>query len=137
MQDDLETTFLERVHDLFFCTENGAMRKRYASYICLEKFEEIRPLLQSVSRRTNPTTVDLDEGFCPAIFRNGARCIRTLPSAASPTRTSSAFWSGHSKNQVGAARLKPGRSACPTLLIVDAQSVKNTDTAALKGYDAG
>jgi transposase len=25
----------------------------------------------------------------------------------------------------------------PTLLIVDAQSVKNTDTAALKGYDAG
>ena len=34
-----------------------------------------------------------------------------------------------------AARLKLGRSAQPTLLIVDAQSVKNT--AALKGYDAG
>ena len=44
---------------------------------------------------------------------------------------------------MGAARLKLGRSAQPTLLIVDAQSVKNTDTdtdtdtAALKGYDAG
>ena len=38
---------------------------------------------------------------------------------------------------MGAARLKLGRSEQPTLLIVDAQSVKNTDTAALKGYDAG
>lgn len=41
------------------------------------------------------------------------------------------------KNQVGAARLRQWRSATPTLLIVDAQSVKNTDTAGLKGYDAG
>jgi transposase len=30
-----------------------------------------------------------------------------------------------------------GRNAKPTLLIVDAQSVKNTDTAGSKGYDAG
>ena len=30
-----------------------------------------------------------------------------------------------------------GRNACSTFLIIDAQSVKNTDTAALKGYDAG
>jgi transposase len=35
------------------------------------------------------------------------------------------------------AREKLGRNACSTLLIVNAQSVKNTDTAALKGYDAG
>ena len=41
------------------------------------------------------------------------------------------------KNQVGAAREKQGRNASSTLLIVDAQSVKNTDTAGLKGYDAG
>ncbi len=30
-----------------------------------------------------------------------------------------------------------GRSACSAFLIVDSQSVKNTDTAALRGYDAG
>lgn len=36
------------------------------------------------------------------------------------------------KNQVGAARLRLGRNACSAFLIVDAQSVKNTDTAALK-----
>ena len=35
------------------------------------------------------------------------------------------------------AREKQGRNACSTFLIVDAQSVKNTDTAGQKGYDAG
>ena len=33
--------------------------------------------------------------------------------------------------------MRQGRSATPTLLIVDAQSVKNADTAGFKGYDAG
>ena len=51
--------------------------------------------------------------------------------------TTAACWSRRSKNQVGAARERQGRNACSTLLIVDAQSVKNTDTATLKGYDAG
>lgn len=35
------------------------------------------------------------------------------------------------------ARTKQGRNACSTFLIVDAQSVKNTDSAEQKGYDAG
>ncbi|SFC48088.1 Transposase [Polaromonas sp. OV174] len=39
--------------------------------------------------------------------------------------------------QVGAARERQGRNASSAFLILDAQSVKNTDTAALKGYDAG
>jgi len=43
---------------------------------------------------------------------------------------------GFKKNQVGAARKKLERNACSTLLIIDAQSVKNTDTAIHKGYDA-
>jgi transposase len=38
---------------------------------------------------------------------------------------------------VGAARSRGGRKAGSTFLIVDAQSVKNTDTAKSKGYDAG
>jgi transposase len=38
---------------------------------------------------------------------------------------------------VAAERLAAGREAKTTLLIVDAQSVKNTDTAGEKGYDAG
>ncbi len=35
------------------------------------------------------------------------------------------------------ARTKQGRNECTSLLIVDAQSVKNTDSARHKGYDAG
>ena len=38
---------------------------------------------------------------------------------------------------VGAARVSSGRSEHTTFVIVDAQSVKNTDTAEHKGYDAG
>ncbi len=33
--------------------------------------------------------------------------------------------------------MKLGRNASPSFLIVDAQSVKNSDTAGSKGYDAG
>ena len=41
------------------------------------------------------------------------------------------------KNQVVAERRKQGRHKATTFLIIDAQSVKNTDTAMEKGYDAG
>jgi len=44
---------------------------------------------------------------------------------------------GRLKNQVGAAREKRGRSACSAFLVMDAPRVKNTDTARLKGDDAG
>ena len=38
---------------------------------------------------------------------------------------------------LGVVRTNSGRNASTTFLIVDAQSVKNTDTAEQKGYDAG
>lgn len=38
---------------------------------------------------------------------------------------------------VGEARRKQGRNAKTSFCILDAQSVKNTDTAGQKGYDAG
>ena len=39
---------------------------------------------------------------------------------------------------IGEARIKQGRKSCKSsFLIVDAQSVKNTDSARGKGYDAG
>ena len=41
------------------------------------------------------------------------------------------------KKSVGEAREKPGRNAMTSFLIVDAQSVKNTDSAEHKGCDAG
>jgi hypothetical protein len=41
------------------------------------------------------------------------------------------------KNVVGVARTKQGRKSSTSFLIIDAQSVKNTDSAHVQGYDAG
>lgn len=114
----------------------------------------IRPLLESSRKRTKPRTVDLYEVFCAVLYllKSGGQwrmlasefpkwrtvhSFRTLPNGASPTRTASASWSGPLKNQVGAARRRLGREPETTFLIVDAQSVKNTESARHKGYDAG
>ena len=49
----------------------------------------------------------------------------------------SAYFLEHHQNQVVAQRRKQGRHEKTTFLIIDAQSVKNTDTAMEKDYDAG
>ena len=46
-------------------------------------------------------------------------------------------WSEPFKESVGEARTKQGRNAMTKYIIVDAQSMKNADTAEEKGYDAG
>ena len=61
----------------------------------------------------------------------------TSPSGASLVQTVSASWSRLYKNGVGEARTRQGRKSSTRFLIVDAQSVKNTDSAGEKGYDAG
>ena len=64
------------------------MRKKYASDISREKFEEIRPLLQSVRRRTKPTTVDLYEVFCAVLYLLRTGCQwRFMPSDFPKWRT--------------------------------------------------
>ncbi|PRD63869.1 IS5 family transposase [Malikia granosa] len=128
------------------------MRKGYPSDIKREQFEVIRPLLESARKKTAPRRVDLYEVFCAVLYLLRTGCQwRALPSDFPKWRTVHSYfaiWSepreGGSlleqalkKNQVGAAREKLGRNACSALLIIDAQSVKNTDPAALKGYDAG
>ena len=109
---------------------------------------EIEVLLRSVRRRTKPTTVDLYEVFCAVLYLLRTGCQwRFLPGEYPKWTTVYAYFSKWSqpdqgdvsvleralKNQVGAGREKLGRNAKPTLLIVDAQSVKNTDTAGNKG----
>ena len=64
------------------------MRKKYASDVSREKFEEILPLLQSVRRRTKPTTVDLYEVFCAVLYLLRTGCQwRFLPSEFPKWRT--------------------------------------------------
>jgi len=64
-------------------------------------------------------------------MRNGLFLI--LPSGESLTPRRVSALERALKNQVSEARILAGRNECPSLLIVDAQRVKNTDTAEEKG----
>ena len=74
------------------------MRKKYASDITPEKFEEILPLLQSVRRRTKPTTVDLYEVFCAVLYLLRTGCQwRFLPSEFPKWRTVHSYFANWSE----------------------------------------
>lgn len=115
------------------------MRKKiYVSDVSREQFERIRPLLECVRKRAKPPTVDLYEVFCGVLYLLKSGCQwRMLPSDFPKWLTVHSYfqkWSepgpdGRSaleralKNQVGAARVRQGRNATTSFLIVDAQSV--------------
>ncbi|MDO1528516.1 IS5 family transposase [Fulvimonas sp. R45] len=129
------------------------MRARYPSDLSREQFKAVEPLLESARKKTAPRKVDLYDVFCAVLYLLRTGCQwRALPSDFPKWRTVHAYfqiWSdvdkegvsllerALKKNQVGAARARQGRNASSTFLIVDAQSVKNSDTAGQKGYDAG
>ena len=81
----------ECVHDLAELPENGGMRKTYASDISREKFEEILPLLQSVRKRTKPTTVDLYEVFCAVLYLLRTGCQWSMLPREFPQMAHGAF----------------------------------------------
>jgi transposase len=127
-------------------------RKPYPSDISPEQFAQIRPLLESVRKRTKPSTVDLHEVFNALLYLLKSGCQwRMLPEGFPKWCTVYSYFAkwresdqqGISaleralKKSVGEAREKLGRNAMTTFIIVDAQSVKNTDSAEQKGYDAG
>ena len=130
--------------------KNGRVRNPYPSDITHKKFEVIKPLLESARKIICPRRIDLHEVFCAVLYLLKSGCQwRMLPKALPKLRTLHSYFSIWSepheggslleqalKNQMSAARKKQGRSSSSTLLIVDSQSVKNTDTAGLKGDDA-
>ncbi len=129
-----------------------AQRKPYPSDVSREQFERIRPLLEGVRKRTKPRTVDLYEVFNAVLYLLKSGCQwRMLPEGFPNWVTVYSYFARWSavdrdgvstleralKKSVGEARAKQGRNALTSFLIVDAQSVKNTDSAEQKGYDAG
>ena len=128
------------------------MPSKYPSDVSREQFEKILPILQKVRKRTKPTTVDLYEVFCGVLYVLKSGCPwRMLPSDFPKWGTCYAYWHQWNAKKEGQASLLEealknvvveirrglGRDAQTTFLIVDAQSVKNTDTAEKKGYDGG
>ncbi|WP_438943655.1 IS5 family transposase [Noviherbaspirillum malthae] len=129
-------------------------RKYYPSDISREQFDQVRPLLEGSRKRTNPRNVDLYDIFCAILYLlKNAATWRALPSDFPPVSTVRYYFDAWTRipdnshmslldqclKKIGGARAqeKCGRLPLTSFCIVDAQSVKNTDTARHKGYDAG
>ena len=127
-------------------------RKPYPSDISPEQFAQIRPLLESVRKRTKPPTVDSYEVFNALLYLLKSGCQwRMLPEGFPKWNTVYSYFAKWKEldqdgisalerameQSVGEAREELGRKAATSFIIVDAQSVKNTDSAEEKGYDAG
>ena len=134
-------------------------RAIYPSDITREQFETIRPELENFKKSTKPRDVDLYDVFCAILYLLKSSCQwRMLPSdfpkwgtvysyfqqwKAKPDPTNAEAEGTLSLlekllyEQVAAWRETDNRKPLTTLGIVDAQSVKNTDTADEKGYDGG
>ncbi len=128
------------------------MKTFYPSDIGAEQFECIRPILEKARTKTRPRAVDLHHAFCGVLYVLKSGCQwRMLPKDFPRWRTCYEYfrkWSEAPHGQlslleeafkkvVGEVRQSLGRSTKTSFVIVDAQSVKNTDTAEDKGFDRG
>ena len=112
----------------------------------------IRGTLESVKKKTHPPDYDLYEIFCAVLYRKREGCRwRSLPHDFPKWQTCYYHYNEWRKASEGeeslidrilrelveSERVIHGREQQTTMLIVDSKSVKNTDTAEEKGYDAG
>ncbi|MCJ2162723.1 IS5 family transposase [Lentilactobacillus kefiri] len=124
----------------------------YQSDISRQQFDLIRQDLEASRKRTHPKHIDPYDIFCAMLYvlKNGCTW-RDLPAdypkwstvyyywmswSKAPTPDTSFINSGF-KKIVADRRLRQGRSARTSFVILDAQSIKNTATAENKGYDGG
>ena len=126
---------------------------KYPSDITRAQFSIIKPILESSRKRTSPRTVDLYDVFCGILYLLKSGCQwRMLPKDYPKWRTCHYYFSVWSEKKEGDSdstldkvlkkivtenRILDGRKKKTSCLIIDAQRVKNTDTAKNKGYDAG
>jgi len=128
------------------------MRASYPSDITREQYEEIRETLESAKKTTRPRKVDLYDVFCAVLYRLREGCRwRSLPHDFPAWKLCYYYYNiwrtrtedGESvldlvlRELVENERMIDGRDEDTTMIIIDSKSVKNTDTAEEKGYDAG
>ena len=83
------------------------MRAKYPSDISPEKFEHIRPLLESARKATRPRRVDLYEVFCAVLYLLRTGCQwRALPSNFPKWRTVHSYFVIWSQAREGASLLE-------------------------------
>jgi len=126
-------------------------RQAYPSDITRQQFEKIKPILLSGRKTTKHMAIDLYDIFCGLTYVLKTGCQwRHLPhdlphwSAvyyhfqrwSEPTKDHSESRLNQSLKQVVQThREQDNRKPKTSFIIVDSQSVKNTDTAREKGYD--
>ena len=128
------------------------MRAGYPSDITREQFEIIRYTLESAKQVTHPRDYDIYDIFCAILYREREGCRwRSLPHDFPKWQNCYYHYNDWRKAGEGqesvldrvlrelveSERCINGRGPKTTMLIVDSKSVKNTDTAETKGYDAG
>ncbi|MBI4368995.1 MAG: IS5 family transposase [Elusimicrobia bacterium] len=125
----------------------------YPSDITRAQFKKIAPLLEAARKKTRPRTLDLHHVFNALLYVLKTGCQwRALPKDYPKWRSVHRYfqvWSIPRAGETSAVldvvlkkiaeehRIANGRKPKTSFVIVDAQSVKNTDTAQTKGYDAG
>ncbi|WP_434062186.1 IS5 family transposase [Candidatus Rhabdochlamydia oedothoracis] len=129
------------------------MTRSYPSDISRKQFSKIHLILESTRKKTRPRIVDLYDIFCGILYILKSGCQwRMLPIEypkwelcyyyfhlwnKKDDKSSKSILEIVLKKLVGEVRKSSGRKEKTSFVIIDAQSVKNTDTAEKKGYDAG
>ena len=126
----------------------------YPSDISRSQFAIISPILESSCKTTSPRTVDLYDVFCGILYvlkkwvsmENDTKRLSELEyllllfstlEQEKRFKIRKCIWGSFKKTLVQKVRILDNRKEKTTFTIVDAQSVKNTDTAKNKGCDAG
>ena len=128
------------------------MRQAYPSDITREQFELIREIFESARKVTCPRKYDLYDIFCAILYIVKEGCTwRGLPHDypnwrivyryfqmwGEETDSGKSLFEQAMDELVMSERIIDRREAQTTMVIVDSKSVKNADTAEVKGYDAG
>jgi transposase len=131
----------------------GVVRATYPSDITREQFEIIRHALESAKKATHPRDIDTYDIFCAILYRKREGCRwRSLPHDFPKWQNCYYHYNERRKAAEGeesvldqvmrelveSERVIQGRESMKTsMIIIDSKSVKNTDTAEKKGFDAG
>jgi len=128
------------------------MRKTYPSDVTREQFAVVRERLEAAKKETHPRTIDIYDIFCAILYRIREGCRwRSLPHDFPKWQVCYYhynIWRNAQDDEesvldcvlrelVENERTVNDRAPQTTMVIVDSKSVKNTDTAEEKGFDAG
>ena len=128
------------------------MRGSYPSDITREEFEIIRNTLETAKKTTRPREIDIYDVYCAVLYRLREGCRwRSLPHDfpkwqicyyhyniwRSAAEGEESILDRVMRELVESERETKGRDPQTTMIIVGSKSVKNTDTAEEKGFDAG